>query len=275
MANALLPLFALQGQLADLSANVMNTYDSFTRLTGVTAQLTYSIPWDAMIRKYQAANPGIVFQRLPIKSANFNASVNPVLTGAGGSIPTILGFSIPGMSGSGANFFPTGVGTIDPLSSSTPARISARSTCLSGRASEANRHVAFPEDGGLSGGIFFSNTSTAGDMVNLATVGGNFVFLDTSSAGSATFDITSAQQQASIIFEDDSTAGSATINASAGSVILFYDTSTAGNATLNLTSEAFVLFEGSNKAEHMNGNCLRRKLILWFRDRVRRPLGCW
>jgi hypothetical protein len=104
--------------------------------------------------------------------------------------------------------------------------------------------------------LFFYNSSTAGSLVSYSSVGSSFVFLDSSSAGSATFDLTSGYLQASVIFEDDSTAGDATINASAGSVILFYDNSKGGNATLNLTSEAFVLFEGSNNAEQMTGNCI-------------------
>jgi hypothetical protein len=118
VANAFLPLIDLQSKLEDLSVKVMQTYDKFTRMSGLAAQLTYSIPWGSIIQQYQSSNPGINFQRLPIKAANFSASVNPVLTGAGGQIPVILGFSIPGMTGTGANFFPTGDGVVQPLSTS-------------------------------------------------------------------------------------------------------------------------------------------------------------
>ncbi len=59
-----------------------------------------------------------------------------------------------------------------------------------------------------------------------------------------------------MFFWDSSTAGDATIDASAFSDITFHDSSRGGNATLNLSSAAFALFGGSNKAEHMNGNCI-------------------
>jgi autotransporter-associated beta strand protein len=114
----------------------------------------------------------------------------------------------------------------------------------------------FPEDGDFVGGIFFYNSSSAGDMINITTVGGNFVFTNTSSAGAATFDLTDGNLQAHMFFEDDSTAGDATINASADAVIEFLDSSTGGNATLNLSTAAFVLFEGSNNAEQMTGTCI-------------------
>ena len=114
----------------------------------------------------------------------------------------------------------------------------------------------FPEEGDLVGGIFFNNSSSAGDMVSIATVSGNFFFNDASSGGSASFTLTDGDGQASMNFLSDATAGDATINASAGAVILFYDSSTGGNATLNLNTAAFVLFEGSNNAEHMTGNSI-------------------
>lgn len=119
-ATAVEPLNALQGQLADLSASAMQTYDKYTRMTGITAQLTYLIEWNKLVEAYHNANPNIMWERLPIIRSNFNASVNPVLTGAGGEIPVVLGFSVPGMQGEGAQFFPTGDGTVPPLSTSEP-----------------------------------------------------------------------------------------------------------------------------------------------------------
>jgi autotransporter-associated beta strand protein len=104
--------------------------------------------------------------------------------------------------------------------------------------------------------IFFYNNSTAGNMTSFSTVGGAIEFFNTSSAGTATFDLTDGFLQAAMDFWDSSTAADATINASAGAVIEFFDSSSGGNATLNLTSEAFVLFEGSNNAEHAIGNCI-------------------
>ena len=104
--------------------------------------------------------------------------------------------------------------------------------------------------------LFFYNSATAGNMTSFSTVGGFIAFFDTSSAGSATFDLTSGFLQANMNFHDSSTAADATINASAGSVILFFDSSTGGNATLNLSTAAFAAFAGSNNAEHMTGTCI-------------------
>ncbi len=115
----------------------------------------------------------------------------------------------------------------------------------------------FPQDGDLAGGIFFNNSSTAGDMINITTVGGDFFFNNASSAGSAIFNLTDGNDlQAHMFFNDGSTAGNATINASAGAFIAFQDSSSGGNASLNLSTAAFVSFAGSNHAEHMNGQCI-------------------
>jgi autotransporter-associated beta strand protein len=116
--------------------------------------------------------------------------------------------------------------------------------------------VVIPEADHLVGAMFFYNSATAGNMTSFSTVGGLITFYGSSSGGAATFDLTDGFLQADMDFNDDSTAGNATINAGAGAVIEFLDSSSGGNATLNLTSEAFVLFEGSNNAEHMTGNCI-------------------
>ena len=116
--------------------------------------------------------------------------------------------------------------------------------------------VVIPEEDGLAGAMFFYNSASAGNMISYSTVGGLLTFYDTSSAGSATFDLTSGSLQVTMDFNDDSTAGDATINASADADIEFLDSSTGGTAALNLSSAAFVLFEGSNNAEHMTGTCI-------------------
>src|SRR4051794_27180093 len=64
--------------------------------------------------------------------------------------------------------------------------------------------VVIPEDGDLAGAMFFYNSSTAGNMISISTVGGDFFFDNTSSAGSATFNLTSGDRQASMNFNDDS-----------------------------------------------------------------------
>jgi autotransporter-associated beta strand protein len=116
--------------------------------------------------------------------------------------------------------------------------------------------IVAPTVNNNAAGVFFFNNSTAGNITSYSTVGGLFSFNDTSSAGSATFNLTSGFLQASLVFWDSSTAGDSTINASAGSVIEFFDTSGGGNATLNLTTGAFVLLAGDNNMEHATGNCI-------------------
>jgi autotransporter-associated beta strand protein len=108
----------------------------------------------------------------------------------------------------------------------------------------------------VAGAFFFFNSATAGNMTSYRSVGGFFDFEDLSSAGSATFDVSSDSTQANIFFFDSSTAGDATINASAFTDIEFVDSSTGGNAILNLSSAAFVSFPGSGSAEHMTVNCI-------------------
>ncbi len=103
--------------------------------------------------------------------------------------------------------------------------------------------------------VFFFNRASAGNMTNYSSVGGFFSFNDTSSASSATFDLSSGSLQGTMLFWDSSTAGNSTINASALSVVTFFDTSTGGNATLNLSSAAFASFPGNFNAEHMIGTC--------------------
>src|SRR5438093_4238820 len=90
-------------------------------------------------------------------------------------------------------------------------------------------------------------------FINVSVI---ITFYNTSYDCTANFYHTDRFLQADMDFNDDSTAADTTINASAGAGIEFLDSSSGGNATLNLTSEAFVLFEGSNNADHMTGNCI-------------------
>ncbi|HEY1771148.1 MAG TPA: hypothetical protein VGG02_12930 [Chthoniobacterales bacterium] len=115
--------------------------------------------------------------------------------------------------------------------------------------------------------LFFYNSATAGVMMSYTTVGGSYEFDDTSSAGSATFDLMDGSDiQAHMFFDDNSTAGNATINASAGAVILFYDSSSGGNATLNLTIGAFVTFEGQRERGEYDRQLYRRGRRVSFAD---------
>ena len=104
--------------------------------------------------------------------------------------------------------------------------------------------------------FFFYNSATAGNMTSYSTVGGLLVFHDSSSTGSAIFDLTSGSLQADMAFRDDSTAGNAIINASVSAVIEFSDNSTGGNSILNLSAAAFATFDGSTNAEHMTCTCI-------------------
>ena len=121
--------------------------------------------------------------------------------------------------------------------------------------SGAAQSIVFLQDGNFGGGIYFFNNSGAGNMVNVISVGGTFSFNDTSSAGSATFDLSSEITQGSMDFWDNSTAGDATINASAFSALAFLNSSRGGNCTLNLSSAAFVSFSSDSNAEQMAGTC--------------------
>jgi autotransporter-associated beta strand protein len=114
--------------------------------------------------------------------------------------------------------------------------------------------VVVPTRDNLVGGLFLMNSASAGLMTTFS--GGFFGFEDFSSAGSATFDLSSDSHQASMLFFDSSTAGNATINASGGSDITFLDSSTGGNATVNLSSAALVDVPGSFNAEHITINCI-------------------
>ena len=66
-----------------------------------------------------------------------------------------------------------------------------------------------------NGAVFFFNTASGGDMTSFGGDGGLFVFYDSSSAGSANFDVTSVGAfQAAMDFWDNTTAANATITAS-------------------------------------------------------------
>jgi autotransporter-associated beta strand protein len=109
----------------------------------------------------------------------------------------------------------------------------------------------------VAGAFFFFNSATAGNMTNYSSVSGYFSFHDLSSAGSATFDLSSeASLQGDLLFWDSSTAGDALLNVSTGTFVSFLDNSTGGNATLNVTTAAVVTFPGSGNAGHMIVNCI-------------------
>src|SRR5205823_10347139 len=82
-------------------------------------------------------------------------------------------------------------------------------------------------DGGLGGGFIFMNSASAGDMTSFGgSEGSTLIFYDSSSAGSAAFDLGGVTVASFMDFYDASTAADATITDTQGE-ISFFDDSTA------------------------------------------------
>jgi autotransporter-associated beta strand protein len=112
-----------------------------------------------------------------------------------------------------------------------------------------------------NGAIFFSNNATAGEMTNFGGEGGDFVFNDSSSAGSATFDVTSGGLfQASMTFWDNTTAADATITVSLG-IVGVYENATAGNAVFTVTNDAILFIADDATADHAVATCIHGSSI--------------
>ena len=107
------------------------------------------------------------------------------------------------------------------------------------------------------GAIFFSNSANAGEMTSFSIVGGFVTFNDTSSAGSASFDVSnSAQFQADLLFSDFTTAANATVTANGGAIVGVFDNATAANAAFTINTGA-ALFVGENAtADHAIITCV-------------------
>jgi autotransporter-associated beta strand protein len=111
--------------------------------------------------------------------------------------------------------------------------------------------------GFLSGGFVFENNATAGEMTSFSTAGGIFAFNDTSSAGSATFDVSdSAQEQADLTFSDFATAANATITANGGALVGVFDNSTGADATFTLSTGGFLIIGENATADHAIATCI-------------------
>jgi autotransporter-associated beta strand protein len=106
------------------------------------------------------------------------------------------------------------------------------------------------------GAVEFFNGATAGEMTNFGGEGGLFVFYNTSSAGSATFDVTNGVFQAHMDFWDGTTAADATINASDFVDVGVFDFASGGNAVFTLTTGAFLTFGDDATADHAVGTCI-------------------
>lgn len=107
-----------------------------------------------------------------------------------------------------------------------------------------------------NGAVFFFNTATAGEMTSFGGEGGLFVFQDSSSAGSAVFDVTSGGIfQAFMSFSGNSTAADATINVKFGDVSV-YENATAGNAVFSVSSGATLFIADNATADHATATCM-------------------
>ena len=106
------------------------------------------------------------------------------------------------------------------------------------------------------GAFFFFNSATAGNMTNFSNVGGFISFNDSSSAGSATIDLSDNMFQASVDFFDSSTAANASINATGGAEVSLLDNATGGNATFTISGESFLGIVEDATADHASATCI-------------------
>jgi fibronectin-binding autotransporter adhesin len=93
-------------------------------------------------------------------------------------------------------------------------------------------------------------------MTNFSNGGGDVSFLDSSSAGSATFEVSDNTYQAHLVFFDSSTAANATINASGGAEVSLLDNATGGNATVTINGESFLGIVENATADHATATCI-------------------
>jgi hypothetical protein len=108
---------------------------------------------------------------------------------------------------------------------------------------------------GLNGAFFFRNSATAGDMTSFGgSMGSFFDFFDTSSAGSAAFDLGGGAVLSSIDFWDSSTAADATITDTQGA-INFFGGSTAANAHITVSGPSFMEILGDAHGGHVVATC--------------------
>ena len=109
---------------------------------------------------------------------------------------------------------------------------------------------------GFNGVFFFKNSATAGDMTTFkGSDSSNFIFYDTSSAGSAVFEFGGRTLQSDMTFWDSSSAANATITATLA-VISFFDASTAADAHITVSGASFVSFDEDAHGGHVIATCV-------------------
>ena len=107
----------------------------------------------------------------------------------------------------------------------------------------------------FAGAFFFNNGATAGTMTSFENVGGLIAFLDSSSAGSAAFDLSDNMYQADLEFFDSSTAANATVAATGGAIVSLFDFATGGTAAINISGESFLGILADANADHASATC--------------------
>jgi autotransporter-associated beta strand protein len=108
----------------------------------------------------------------------------------------------------------------------------------------------------VTGAFLLKNGATAGNMTNFSNVGGFVSFNDSSSAGSATIDLSDNMYQAHLDFFDSSTAADATINASGGAEVSVLDNATGGNAAFTISGESFLGVVDNATTDHASATCI-------------------
>ncbi|CAN5487291.1 hypothetical protein BH20VER3_BH20VER3_13090 [soil metagenome] len=112
---------------------------------------------------------------------------------------------------------------------------------------------------GFNGVFFFRNSATAGSLTSFGGSEGSFFdFFDTTSAGSAGFDLGGGSVQSQITFLDSATAADATINVTQGA-INFFGTSTAANARMTVSGYAILYFLENAKGGNAVATCFGGK----------------
>ena len=107
----------------------------------------------------------------------------------------------------------------------------------------------------FTGALLFYNSATAGEMTKFGGVGGStFIFNDSSSAGSAAFDVGGGTVASGMDFWDSSTAANATITDTQGE-ISFFDSSTAANAQITVSGPSFMELLGNAHGGHVVATC--------------------
>ncbi len=103
----------------------------------------------------------------------------------------------------------------------------------------------------------FYNSATAGEMTHFGGQGANsFLFHDSSTAASSTFDLTTSGGSSTLIFSEAATAADATVTTGGyWAYVTFLGGSTAGNAVIQAIHGGSVIFAYNSSAGHVTATC--------------------